>query len=154
MSKPSETNTEEPIGHREVSACLGIESTAHTFSVSIASTQRGTSQILSNISYVYSPPKGEGIHPREASKHHALIAAVTVSKALKHAKISIDDVDAVAFSRGPGLGPCLRVGAIVAHTIINPSYQLIMLLLTSSLLRCLLEHRIHSYSWFPVVTLS
>lgn len=40
-----------------------------------------------------------------------------LSKALKEAAVKIEDVDAVAFSQGPGLGPCLRVGAVVARSV-------------------------------------
>jgi len=39
---------------------LGIESTAHTFSVSVVSSE---GQILSNTKSVYKPREGSGIHP-------------------------------------------------------------------------------------------
>ena len=29
----------------------------------------------------------------------------------------IEDVDVIAYSAGPGLGPCLRIGAVVARTL-------------------------------------
>ncbi len=100
------------------SICLGVESTAHTFGVSVVSTkQRKEPKILSDIREVYRPERGRGIHPREASRHHAQVAASTVSEALTAAGVSVEDVDAVAFSQGPGLGPCLRVGAMVARSL-------------------------------------
>lgn len=92
---------------------LGIESTAHTFGCGIASSE---GRILSNVKSEYVPASG-GIHPREASQHHASKAVATISDALKDAGLRLSDIAAVAFSAGPGLGPCLRTGATVARTL-------------------------------------
>ncbi|MEN3050298.1 MAG: KEOPS complex N(6)-L-threonylcarbamoyladenine synthase Kae1 [Candidatus Methanosuratincola petrocarbonis] len=92
---------------------LGIESTAHTFGCGIASSE---GRILSNVKSEYVPASG-GIHPREASQHHASKAAATISGALKEAGLRLNDITAVAFSAGPGLGPCLRTGATVARAL-------------------------------------
>ena len=93
---------------------LGIESTAHTFGVGIASTRKP--HILSNIYSTYTPEKG-GIHPREASRHHVREAPRVVREALSAAGVTIRDITAVAVALGPGLGPCLRVGASIARAI-------------------------------------
>jgi len=93
---------------------LGIESTAHTFGVGIASTK--PPYILANVFRVYVPEKG-GIHPREAATHHARVAPDIVSEALRVAGLSIEDIDAIAVALGPGLGPCLRVGATIARSL-------------------------------------
>ncbi|MDD5416434.1 MAG: bifunctional N(6)-L-threonylcarbamoyladenine synthase/serine/threonine protein kinase [Candidatus Aenigmarchaeota archaeon] len=90
--------------------CLGIESTAHTFGVGIVEDDK----VLANVKDVYVPKKG-GIHPREAADHHYDIAKEIVTKALETAKIKLEDVDVVAFSAGPGLPPCLKIGATVAR---------------------------------------
>lgn len=92
---------------------LGIECTAHTFGCGIVD-QDGT--VLSNAKSEYVPKSG-GIHPREASQFHAANAASVVRRALGEAGISLDDLGAIAFSMGPGLGPCLRTGATVARTL-------------------------------------
>jgi len=97
----------------EESYCLGIESTADDFSVGI-STFKG--EILANIIDAYIPPEG-GIHPREASRHHAEVASKVLEQALKKAGIKPRDLSVVAFSQGPGLGPCLRTGATVARAL-------------------------------------
>ena len=116
--KSLETFTGEPEGSRLGVTCLGIESTAHTFGVSIISSGgSGKPEILSDIRRIYQPEKGKGIHPREASRHHAKVAAPTIYEALKKAKTPIEDIDIISFSQGPGLGPCLRVGAVVARSI-------------------------------------
>lgn len=92
---------------------LGIESTAHTFGVGVATS---SGKILANVRYVYKPKEG-GIHPREAAQHHSQVAAKAVKEALSQAGIKPQDLDGVAFSIGPGMGPCLRVGATVARAI-------------------------------------
>ena len=93
--------------------CLGIESTADDFSVGI-STFNG--EILANIISAYMPPEG-GIHPREAARHHAETASKVLEEAFKKAEIKPQDLSIIAFSQGPGLGPCLRTGATVARAL-------------------------------------
>lgn len=89
---------------------LGIESTAHTFGAGLCEGKR----ILASERTIYVPSQG-GIHPREAAESHAANAPQTISKALEKASLRFDDIDLIAFSQGPGLGPCLRVGAFVAR---------------------------------------
>ena len=86
--------------------CLGLESTAHTFGIGIFDGKK----ILSDARDMYKPKKG-GIHPIEAKKHHEEIKEKILSSALAQAKISLEDVDMLAYSAGPGLPPCLKVGA-------------------------------------------
>jgi N6-L-threonylcarbamoyladenine synthase/protein kinase Bud32 len=93
--------------------CLGIESTADDFSVGI-STFNG--EILANIISAYMPEEG-GIHPREASRHHAEVASKVLEDAFAKAKIKPQDLSIIAFSQGPGLGPCLRTGATIARAL-------------------------------------
>jgi N6-L-threonylcarbamoyladenine synthase len=93
---------------------IGIESTAHTFSASVVSSD---GQILSNVSNIYKAPEGSGIHPFEASKSHMAAAARVVGQSLDNTSVEADDLSAVCYSMGPGLGPCLRVGAVVARTL-------------------------------------
>ena len=92
---------------------LGIESTAHTLGFGIVST---TGKILANVNYVYKPKEG-GIHPREAAQHHSMHAARGVMEALRRAGITPERIDGIAFSAGPGMGPCLRVGATLARAL-------------------------------------
>jgi N6-L-threonylcarbamoyladenine synthase len=94
--------------------CLGIESTAHTFGCSVVDDN---GRILSDARDAYRAPEGKGIHPREASRHHIEVSSDVLKQALLSAGVSIKDVDIVGYSAGPGLGPCLRVGAVVARTI-------------------------------------
>jgi N6-L-threonylcarbamoyladenine synthase len=103
--------------------CLGIESTAHTFGAGIVEESIGKSsnerslRILSDVKDVYKAPLGSGIHPREASRHHSETSSQVVEKAFKQASLTPEDLDFIAYSAGPGLGPCLRTGAVVARTL-------------------------------------
>jgi N6-L-threonylcarbamoyladenine synthase len=94
--------------------CLGIESTAHTFGVGIV-TDEG--KILSDSNDTYKSAPGAGIHPREAAEHHSEVAARVFSEALRDAGITASRLSAIAIALGPGLGPCLRVGATVARSL-------------------------------------
>jgi len=72
----------------------------------------------------YQPESG-GIHPREAAEHMGEAIPQVVETVLEHARerasAAGDDpdapIDAVAFSRGPGLGPCLRIVATAARAV-------------------------------------
>jgi universal protein Kae1 len=98
---------------KDESYCLGIESTADDFSVGI-STFNG--KILTNIINAYVPKEG-GIHPREAARHHANVAGKVLEEAFRKSGIKPDDLSVIAFSQGPGLGPCLRTGATIARAL-------------------------------------
>ncbi|TLX84718.1 MAG: tRNA (adenosine(37)-N6)-threonylcarbamoyltransferase complex transferase subunit TsaD [Thaumarchaeota archaeon] len=96
---------------------LGIESTAHTFSCAIIEKKGKQGRILSDIRKIYRPPEGEGIHPREASRHHAENSPQVLAECLQKSGIKINDLDLVSYAAGPGLGPCLRIGAVVARSL-------------------------------------
>ncbi len=91
---------------------LGIESTAHTFGVGIVTDEKP--YILADVRREYVPRVG-GIHPREAARYFAENASDALTNALREAGVRIRDVDAIAVALGPGMGPCLRVGATVAR---------------------------------------
>ncbi len=101
----------------EKAVVIGIESTAHTFGVGIIEGSRDEFEILADIRKRYSPDGSKGIEPFEAAEHHSKYAVEALSQALDTAGLKLEDVDAVSFSRGPGLGPCLRVGAALARFI-------------------------------------
>ena len=107
----------------ESSACLevmsnmilGIESTAHTLSFGVVDDDGRAKPSVSNL---FRPKEG-GIHPREAADHHSDVAGDLLSQVMLKNSISKSDITAIAFSQGPGLGPCLRVGASVARALAN-----------------------------------
>ena len=61
--------------------------------------------------------KKEGMIPSHVAEHHVDVCDVVLQKALEQAKISIYDVDAIAFSQSPGIGHCLRIGAVMARIL-------------------------------------
>jgi len=93
--------------------CLGLEGTAHTFGAALVTSE---GEVLSNIRKAYSPKEG-GMHPREAAEHHSQHASVTIRQAMEKAGVSYPELGLVSFSRGPGLGPCLRVTATAARAL-------------------------------------
>lgn len=96
--------------------CLGIEGTAHSVGAAIVGDDKGKAKVLSNVIEMYRPEDG-GIHPREAANHHAERAVPTIERAIEEAGIATSDIGLVAFSQGPGLGPCLRTVATAARAL-------------------------------------
>jgi len=93
--------------------CLGIESTAHTFGVGIVDSH---CNVLANERSSLKTEKG-GIHPQKAADHHVENGAAVIGAALEKASLGLKDIDLISFSQGPGLGPCLRIGAVGARTL-------------------------------------
>ncbi|MGA7367681.1 MAG: KEOPS complex N(6)-L-threonylcarbamoyladenine synthase Kae1 [Nitrososphaeraceae archaeon] len=99
---------------------LGIESTAHTFGCAIAEMKeekKGSFRILSDVRSSYRPPEGSGIHPREASRHHANVCSRILKEAISRSSVEMERIDIIGYSAGPGLGPCLRIGAVLARLL-------------------------------------
>lgn len=95
---------------------LGIEGTAHTFGVGIIDDSEGEIKILADVRKVYSPAEG-GINPYFASEFMAENADISIKEALKISGLDIKEIDLIAFSQGPGLGPALRMTAASARII-------------------------------------
>ena len=93
--------------------CLGIESTAHTFGVGIVDFEGNVHSLVNDIFI----PKEGGLHPVLVKEQHLNNFTPTIEKALKEANCLINDIDLIAFSDSPGLGPVLRVGALIARML-------------------------------------
>ena len=91
---------------------FGLEGTAWNLSAALVD-EFG---VIVEKSATYTPAQG-GIHPREASQHHAEYMAKVVGNVLTFAREQELKVDAIAFSQGPGLGPCLRTVATAARVL-------------------------------------
>ena len=90
---------------------LGIESTAHTWSVGIVDS---SGKVLSLVNDMFIPEEG-GIHPILVKEQHLNNFMGIIIKALDDASLSIKDIDLIAFSNSPGLGQILKIGAHVAR---------------------------------------
>lgn len=87
---------------------LGLEGTAWNLSASLVNDD----EVLCEANSAYIPASG-GIHPREAAQHFAS----NVTAVLRQVLGSADpySIEGVAFSQGPGLGPCLRIVGTAAR---------------------------------------
>ncbi len=91
---------------------LGFEGTAHTAGVAVVEGSR----IIVNKTSTYFPSQG-GIHPREASQFLAKQFPLLLDEVIEELPFNPHKIDAIAFSQGPGLGPCLRITATIARTL-------------------------------------
>ncbi|SEW21624.1 bifunctional N(6)-L-threonylcarbamoyladenine synthase/serine/threonine protein kinase [Halobacterium jilantaiense] len=89
---------------------VGVEGTAWCASAALYDADADSVVIESD---AYQPDSG-GIHPREAAEHMRQAIPRVIETILDEAD---GDVDAVAFSRGPGLGPCLRIVGSAARAL-------------------------------------
>ena len=94
---------------------LGIESTAHTFGSSIIIEKDRKIDILSNEKDVYHSQSG--IVPSKLMEHHLETFHNVLMNSLRKADLSIEDIDLVAYSIGPGMGHALRIGAAVSRAL-------------------------------------
>ena len=92
---------------------LGIETSCdETAAAVIRENDKGTADILSNIvsSQIEEHKKFGGVVPELAARAHLENIEYIIDTALKESKISIDEIDGVAATAGPGLIVCLTVG--------------------------------------------
>ena len=89
---------------------LGVEGTAWAASAALYDSDEESVRMETD---PYVPDSG-GIHPREAAEH----MQEAVPRAIGAILEGMDDPpDAIAFSRGPGLGPCLRICGTAARSL-------------------------------------
>lgn len=93
---------------------LGIESTAHTFSVAVIDGKKKL--VLSNVIKSFTTESG-GMIPSKVADHHVDNFDTILKDALKKANVKLNDVDLISFSQGPGMGHSLRIGAFVAKNL-------------------------------------
>ncbi|CAL2035573.1 unnamed protein product [Caenorhabditis brenneri] len=76
-------------------------------------------EVLSNPRATFHAPPGEGFRPTETAQHHRQQIVRLVGEALREANIKDpeQEIDGIAYTKGPGMGAPLQVGAIVARTL-------------------------------------
>ena len=92
---------------------MGIESSCDETSISIVKNGR---EVLSNVinSQIKIHEEYGGVVPEIASRCHTEVINLIMKQALKEAKVSLDDIDAIAVTQGPGLVGALLVGVSYA----------------------------------------
>jgi N6-L-threonylcarbamoyladenine synthase len=99
---------------------LGIETSCdETAAAVIRENDKGTADILSNIvsSQIEEHKKFGGVVPELAARAHLENIEYIIDTALKESKVSIDELDGVAATAGPGLIVCLTVGLNIGKSI-------------------------------------
>ena len=92
---------------------IGLEGSANKIGIGIVRD----GEVLSNPRRTYNAPPGEGFMPRETALHHRGCVLTVLREALDEAGVSPADIDAVAFTKGPGMGAPLVSVAVVARAI-------------------------------------
>ncbi|GAA6059523.1 hypothetical protein JCM10212_006021 [Sporobolomyces blumeae] len=95
---------------------LGLESSADDTCAAIVSSER---KVLSNVVLKQSTIHESfgGIHPLHAQEAHQRNMPFAIRQALGDANVTLDDLDAIAFTRGPGMYGCLSVCAGAAKAL-------------------------------------
>ena len=95
---------------------LGIESSCDETSVAVVKNGR---EVLSNVisSQIPIHEKFGGVVPEIASRNHVEAISNVTKKALKEANITLDQIDAIACTYGPGLVGALLVGVSYAKAL-------------------------------------
>ncbi|MCQ2571528.1 MAG: tRNA (adenosine(37)-N6)-threonylcarbamoyltransferase complex transferase subunit TsaD [Alphaproteobacteria bacterium] len=112
-------NTEhEHIGNEKTVLCLGIESSCDETSAAIVDSDRN---ILAHIIYSQIPEhqKYGGVVPELAARAHILAVDEVIRLTLERAGKSIDDIDVIAATAGPGLIGGVLIGWMSATGIAN-----------------------------------
>ncbi|XP_067834631.1 tRNA N6-adenosine threonylcarbamoyltransferase isoform X1 [Heptranchias perlo] len=92
---------------------IGFEGSANKIGVGIIKD----GLVLSNPRRTYITPPGQGFLPRDTAKHHQACVLDVTSEALEQACIKPEEIDCVAYTKGPGMGAPLVCVAIVARTL-------------------------------------
>ncbi|MFB1083125.1 tRNA (adenosine(37)-N6)-threonylcarbamoyltransferase complex transferase subunit TsaD [Jeotgalibacillus sp. JSM ZJ347] len=95
---------------------LGIETSCDETAASIV--KNGT-EIVSNVvaSQIESHKRFGGVVPEIASRHHVEQMTIVVEEALEQAEVTMDEIDAIAVTQGPGLVGALIIGVNAAKAI-------------------------------------
>uniref|UniRef100_A0A915BKF6 N(6)-L-threonylcarbamoyladenine synthase n=2 Tax=Parascaris TaxID=6254 RepID=A0A915BKF6_PARUN len=94
---------------------LGIEGSANKIGVGIVRD----GQVISNPRATFHAPTGQGFRPAETAAHHRQNIVSLVVHALHeaHIKEPRTEIDGIAYTKGPGMGAPLQVGAVVARML-------------------------------------
>uniref|UniRef100_A0A8D0G0E4 N(6)-L-threonylcarbamoyladenine synthase n=1 Tax=Sphenodon punctatus TaxID=8508 RepID=A0A8D0G0E4_SPHPU len=92
---------------------IGFEGSANKIGVGIV----WDGQVLSNPRRTYVTPPGQGFLPSDTARHHRACVLAVLQEALQEAGLKPQDIDAVAFTKGPGMGAPLVTVAVVARTV-------------------------------------
>ncbi len=90
-------------------AVIGIESSAHTLGIGIVENGK----VLANAKAMF-PISDKGIIPMKVADFHAKNVYKLMQNALTSANMTENDIEAIGYTKGPGIGPCLDVARVAA----------------------------------------
>jgi N6-L-threonylcarbamoyladenine synthase len=95
---------------------LGIESSCDETGIALYQMGRG---LLAHALYTQVAMHNEygGVVPELASRDHVRRVIPLVRQVMREAEVSLDQITAIAYTQGPGLGGALLVGASVANAL-------------------------------------
>ncbi|TGB01499.1 tRNA (adenosine(37)-N6)-threonylcarbamoyltransferase complex transferase subunit TsaD [Halobacillus salinus] len=95
---------------------LAIETSCDETAVAIVKNER---ELVTNVvaSQIESHKRFGGVVPEIASRHHIEQMTITLQEALDESGLSLDDMDAIAVTEGPGLVGALLVGVNAAKSV-------------------------------------
>ena len=95
---------------------VGIESSCDETAVAIIKNGR---EIISNVvaSQIESHKRFGGVVPEIASRHHVENITIVIEEALNQAKLTFNEIDAIAVTEGPGLVGALLIGVNAAKAL-------------------------------------
>ncbi|MBC1422235.1 tRNA (adenosine(37)-N6)-threonylcarbamoyltransferase complex transferase subunit TsaD [Listeria seeligeri] len=95
---------------------LGIESSCDETAASVV---KNGNEIISSVvaSQIESHKRFGGVVPEIASRHHVEQITLVIEEALKKANVTMDDLDGIAVTEGPGLVGALLIGVNAAKTL-------------------------------------
>lgn len=98
---------------------IGLEGSANKLGVGLIlhPPKGGPAQTLSNIRHTFVSPPGEGFLPKDTARHHRSWLVELVKAALREAGVTIDDVDCICYTKGPGMGAPLQSVALSARML-------------------------------------
>ncbi|KAH8683066.1 putative tRNA threonylcarbamoyladenosine biosynthesis protein kae1 [Tricladium varicosporioides] len=98
---------------------IGLEGSANKIGVGIISHPHPgkPALILSNIRRTFVSPPGEGFLPKDTAKHHRSWVVKLVKLAMAEAKVTINDVDCICYTKGPGMGAPLQSVAVAVRML-------------------------------------
>ncbi|WP_271006102.1 tRNA (adenosine(37)-N6)-threonylcarbamoyltransferase complex transferase subunit TsaD [Listeria seeligeri] len=95
---------------------IGIESSCDETAASVV---KNGNEIISSVvaSQIESHKRFGGVVPEIASRHHVEQITLVIEEALKKANVTMDDLDGIAVTEGPGLVGALLIGVNAAKTL-------------------------------------
>ncbi|UOQ44334.1 tRNA (adenosine(37)-N6)-threonylcarbamoyltransferase complex transferase subunit TsaD [Halobacillus salinarum] len=95
---------------------LAIETSCDETAVAIVKNER---ELAANVvaSQIESHKRFGGVVPEIASRHHIEQITITLEEALTEANLTLDDIDAIAVTEGPGLVGALLIGVNAAKAV-------------------------------------